>query len=286
MYRRGPLKLVGLKQTGPAGWSALAGRAALTAMLAVGMAACADEEKATGLGEVIAGDGSTVTDASTGAGNPVPASPTGTGGVTAPTDLAPADTPPPLDLPGTRFVIGPARGQPMVVVGVRYDDELNLRTLPDPAAPVVATAAPLATTPLIRSAGEGRLLDRSAWWYVSVDDRSAWANMSFLGSVASPSDAFADLRDQLPAVEADDLDALVTAIAELEGGEEPRPVVTLASRPTATGVTFDLIGLGDDAVKGLRFAITVEPTALGSVRLTAALRTPICSRGVSGGLCL
>lgn len=189
-------------------------------------------------------------------------------------------------LPGQPFDIGPGEGQVMAVVGVRHDDVLNLRSRPDPEAAIVATAAPLAGTPEIRSAGEGRLLDPGAWWKLTVGGQEAWANLRFVAALGTSDDLLAELSGQLGSLEAATIDDLVAAIADARGSEDPPSRTVEVAPPTPTSRTFDLLDLGDDAIRGERIAITVD-AGDGQVTLVAAERTLICSRGVSDdGLCL
>jgi hypothetical protein len=193
-------------------------------------------------------------------------------------------------LPGTPSDIGPAAGERLDVVGVRHDDVLNFRTHPDPGAPIVATVAPRTLVPLVTSAGEGRLLDRSVWWKVTVGGQEAWANFAFLGMLGRTSEVTAEVGAGLASPEASSVDALIAAIAASRSdGPEPRLayVTEVEERPDGDrSVIVDVTRLGDDAVKGERLTLTLEPSPRG-YRLGDATGTLICGRGVArGGLCL
>lgn len=194
------------------------------------------------------------------------------------------------NLPGEPFFIGPARGEAMDVVGVRYNDVLNLRALPDPGADIVTTAAPLSAAPTLVSSGEGRLLTSAAWWEITADGEPVWANATFLGSLGPAG----DVTDELPALEASSLSDLAEAVGATRG-DGPEPLVVFATEPVAIDgnggeATIDVIGLGDDAVKGERIDIRYDfiydnPDAdnreVVGYRLTSATATAICGRGVS-----
>jgi hypothetical protein len=51
-------------------------------------------------------------------------------------------------------------------------------------------------------------------------------------------------------------------------------------------VTYDVIGLGDDAVFGFRLHVFGQPGAGGDFSLKSVERTILCGRGVSDGLCV
>ena len=193
-------------------------------------------------------------------------------------------------LPGDYFDIGPQAGESMDVVSVRYDDVLNFRVWPDPLASIVNTAAPQSTSPLVISRGEGRLLERSAWWKVTIDGEEAWANFAFLGVLGRTEDVLAELEGGLASTEAVSVEVLVSAIANSRA-DGPVPTVTYVTEIETVfdgdmRVTIDVVGLGDDALKGERLTLTVESTGSG-YRLKAAERTLICGRGVAeGGACV
>ncbi len=194
------------------------------------------------------------------------------------------------EIPGDPFDIGPPSGERLDVVGVAYDDELNFRVLPDPSSDIVDSVAPEAASPVVLSLGEGRLLTNSAWWHVTVDGQEAWANFTFLGMLGSTSSIGLDLIGQLPSTEFDTVDDMADAVADLRAGG-PVPTVTFVTEPTLLigeqSVVIDVIGIGDDAVKGERITLfyTDIPGQSG-VDLFGADATAICSRGLSGQFCL
>jgi hypothetical protein len=201
-------------------------------------------------------------------------------------------------LPGDAFDIGPPAESVLDVVGVRYDDVLNLRERPDPSSPIVDTAAPASTTPKIVSTGEGRLLSRSAWWRVTVGGDEAWANLRFLGMLGATDDAFDELAASIPSTSAPTVEEIIDDIAETRAsGPEPTvELVTPIEGLDATGaqVTIDVLGIGDDAVKGERYLLTFgltfdDPDATDrevvAYELVGALGTVICGRGVTGEAC-
>ncbi|MEM9135381.1 MAG: hypothetical protein AAF962_01185 [Actinomycetota bacterium] len=195
-----------------------------------------------------------------------------------------------VEIPGDPFDIGPQEGDRLDVVGVAFDDELNFRVLPDPGSTIVDSVAPEAASPVVLSLGEGRLLTNSAWWHVTVDGEEAWANFTFLGMLGSTSSIGLDLFDRLPSTEFATVEEMAEAVADLRAGG-PVPTVTFVTEPTLlTGeqsVVVDVIGIGDDAVKGERITLfyTDIPGRSG-VDLFGADATAICSRGRSGEFCL
>jgi hypothetical protein len=202
-------------------------------------------------------------------------------------------------LPGDPFDIGPPAGSALDVVGVRYDDVLNFRERPDPSAPIVDTAAPESSTPEVVSEGGGRLLSRSAWWKVTVDGEEAWANFRFLGMLGATDDIIDELIADLPSTTAPTVDALVDDIAESRGSG-PVPTVELVTPVEGLDaggaqVTIDVLGIGDDALKGERILLTFDlvfddPDAsdreVEAYEVVGALRTIICGRGISGEACV
>lgn len=200
---------------------------------------------------------------------------------------------------GTPFTIGPLAGEEMDVVGVAYNDVLNFRTSPDPAASVVATATPLASAPDIVSKGSGLLPNGGgAWWNVTVDGVDAWANVSYLGALpATETSIMSDLTTAMPAITAPDAQTLAANVTKARGGSNPTFVFSaepLAVDAQSGEATIDVIGMDDDALKGERIKLAFQfvwdnsdpaNPVLTEVALTEAIMTPICSRGVTNTLC-
>jgi hypothetical protein len=189
-------------------------------------------------------------------------------------------------LPGEPHDVGPRTGQELDVISIRHDDVLNFRTLPDPSAPLVGTAVPQESAPLVASAGEGRLLvDSSVWWKVTIDGQDAWANFAYLGILGRTDDVLDELAAGSISVEGETVEGIVASIAASRGhDQEPRVTyVTPVVGATASdqSLTVDVVTLVDGSVKGERFGLRFEPTERG-FRLSAADRTWICGREVVG----
>ena len=255
------------------------GTAAFLVMVIVVSACGGDgDDEATGQATVVSSTTSTSEAATTSTGEETT---TTTAAETAST-AAPTTT---EEVGGDFFDIGPRAGEPLDVVSVRFDDVLNFRVLPDAGADIVDTAAPLSSQPVVLSQGEGRLFPSSAWWKVTVGGLDAWANFTFLGMLGNDADIFADLAP-LEAATVDDLVAAVVA-ARTSPPPEPRVTIVRDVEEVAGGnqeIVVDIANLGDDALKGERVTLEIEPLA-NSVRLVAATATAICGRGVSNGLC-
>lgn len=217
---------------------------------------------------------------------------------TAPTTAAPTTTA--NNFGGQPYDIGPAAGQPVVVVGVRYDDVLNLRDAPNAGATIVGTAAPLSQSPTLLSAGSGLLFTDSAWWAIAADGTPAWVNTTFIGGLGTTQDIFGQMYGGIVPDEAATIQALAEVIGE-KRADGPVPLVVLVTEPEADDaiggrVLFDVIGLGDDAVKGERIEMQFEfvwdnpvadNRAIVGHRVVALSSTAICARGLAdAGLCL
>ncbi len=280
----------------------------VVAALVLALAACGDGEvqgEATSTGDVGAGTdgdgeptgttdpGEDTTDGPDGGADGEPEDASTTGSTAAPDGADPdgADSDEPL--PGDPFDIGPPAGERLDVVGVAHDDVLNFRARPNVASPVRATVAPLADQPVVLSQGQGRLLVRSAWWFVTVDGQELWANVAFLGMLGESRDVFGELDGQLDELQATSVAALAGDIAGARAGGGPEPTITFASDPAGGSgsrqVVVDILGYGDDALKGERFTLTLTDDGVDpgfALRLVAARAEPICGRGVSNGACV
>ncbi len=194
---------------------------------------------------------------------------------------------------------GPAEGQPLAVISVRYDDELNFRAGPGTDEDIVRRVAPLDDT-VITAAGEAWAFERSVWWKVTIDGEEMWANQRFLGMLGSTTNLFDLIAGELDTLEYDSLQDLTAAIADARSGEDPAPDFEYATEPLAFDsgdafVVVDFTGFLDDASNGERMRIEAE-VIVGDdadevgvpigVRLTDVEIVPFCSRGVFEGGCI
>lgn len=220
---------------------------------------------------------------------------------TAPSTTAAPATEDPTSVAGEPLDYGPAEGTALVVVGVEHDDVLNFRVDPSPTATIVATAAPLADHDIMYS-GASWSAPSGVWWLVTIDGQTLWANQSYLAAAGDNVDVSIEVVSDLPGAEYEVLlDAAMAAAGTrvTDGGPEPRfAQVNEALLFDGEGVLMiDVLDLGDDSVKGERVRVTVEtifdeesgePGAQDviGVRIVAVSVTPLCGRGVTGGLCL
>lgn len=217
---------------------------------------------------------------------------------TTTTEPEPTTTTAAPDLGGP-IEFGPAEGQPLAVISVRYDDELNFRAGPGTDEDIVRRVAPLDDT-VITAAGEAWAFERSVWWKVVIDGEEMWANQTFLGMLGATSSIFDEVEAELDTLEFASLQAMTEAITDARTVEEPAPDLEYVTEPLSFDsgdafVVVDFVGFLDDAVSGERLRIEAE-VIVGDdadevgvpigVRLTDVEATVICSRGVTEGLCL
>jgi len=101
--------------------------------------------------------------------------------------------------------------------------------------------------------------------------------------VAFPGDTD-DATYQLPTIGGDDTQELGQQVAEFFADETSTTVMSVApSTGDLHEVTFDVVGLADDSVRGFRLRVFVSPEFN---EVTSVERTTFCGRGVSGGLCV
>lgn len=190
-------------------------------------------------------------------------------------------------IPGEVIDFGPQEGDVLMVIGVRYDDVLNLRAGPGVDQEIVDTIAPDFMNIVAR--GETRQIPDAFWVAVTADGTDGWVSMSFVGYEGVTDDLTSrvveDLGGSPMAGSMVELGLLVSAT--LVSDEPPSEVVLTVDQTVGDlgEVTFDIIGLGDDAVRGYRAHVFGEPSADG-FSLKAVEVTAICGRGVtSDGLC-
>ncbi|MBK5224478.1 MAG: SH3 domain-containing protein [Acidimicrobiia bacterium] len=225
-------------------------------------------------------------DGSTGSGTTVPDPATSTSGATT-TTVPPDDG----ELPGEPFDLYPYADAELAVVGVATDDTLNVRSVPGSEGEVLFELEPLNTG--VVATGQNRQLDDGTIWAeVTTDDRTGWANTSYLLQPGAVEDATAELfPDPADLPTAATMDDLAQTIADsMAGTEEPRPRITIVDGPIEgdlAEITLDVLGLPDDSVHGLRLHLFAEPTG-GGYTLRTIERTALCGRGVdeASGFCV
>jgi hypothetical protein len=182
---------------------------------------------------------------------------------------------PPESMPGDVIEFGPRTGDQIAVVGVAYDDVLNVRVAPGTEFEIIDTLDPLADD--VIAMGENRLLATSFWVEIESAGGPGWVNEAFVGflglSRESTSDVVAGSGGPV---------AVGEILAQTYVSLEPPSRVTLAS-DEGDIVVYDVIGLGDDAVKGFRLSIETEPVS-GGTGVVSFVEQTICSRGLAQDL--
>lgn len=204
------------------------------------------------------------------------------------TTTAPTTT---TTFPGTVIDFGPRAGDVLAVVGVEYDDVLNVREKPGTDQAIVATLEP--TYDNIVALGVTRQLPRSFWYEVDVDGTRGWVSARFVAYLGSTDDITSGVVEQLGGTipEASSMDALAEIVADTLVSIDPPSVVTTtvaASAGDLGEITIDIIGIGDDSVRGFRLVIFGQSEDGGATfGLKSVESTTLCDRGVTeDGLCV
>jgi hypothetical protein len=207
------------------------------------------------------------------------------------TTAAPTTTAPPTpgttsgDLPGEPIEFGPAQGDTLAVIGVAHDDVLNLRAAPGADQPIVGEIPP--TFDALTALGETRELPGSFWIGVDYQGTQGWVNLRYIGYLGDTTDETSVVIGEVDGAETMlDLGYLV---ALTFASEEPPSEIVLVEAPSVGDlgeVTYDVIGLGDDAVRGFRVHVFGEPITEAFTLRTVEV-TALCGRGVDDeGRCL
>lgn len=185
-------------------------------------------------------------------------------------------------LAGQEIDFGPGEGDRLMVIGVRYDDTLNLRAGPGPGEPILAEIPP--TSMDLVATGHTRRLPSSFWTEVEFDGTVGWVHMRYVGYEGNVTDdtsaVVAKLGEQRTATTMTDLGEAVAAIYVASDGPISDVVqVTEVAMGDLAEVTYDVIGLGDDAVRGVRIHVFAQD-ADGGFGLKSVEVTAICDRGL------
>ena len=232
-----------------------------------------DDETTT---STTAGDGSTTTVGSTTSGSDDETTTSTTDGSTTTTGLA--------GQPWDGFA---QEGDVLAVLGVAHDDVLNVRAGPGTDTEIVATADPTAND--LVATGRARELPRSFWYEVTVDGVTGWVSISFVAYEGGTDDATAEFLDGDPLPEVETMQEMGELVAEAFASDEPPSDIVQSVAPTVGDlgeVTYDVVGIGDDAGAGYRLRVFATPTESGEgFALKSIERTWYCTRGLSGELC-
>ncbi len=225
-----------------------------------------------------------------------------------------------VDLPGEAFELAPAAGTGLTVVGVRHDSALNLRDIPSGGViarldnvmdgvrdPAVYARQPgsddiIDTVDLqngIVATGNSRQLPTTIWHELRVGSLRGWASAAFLAQAGGTDDVTSEVVDTLGELPvADTMVELGLAVAQTMASQEPQSSVVVSGAPGLSGdlgqVTIDIVGIGDDSVRGFRLVVFAHPAENwtpddpGPFTLKSVERTVLCHshRGVSEeGLC-
>lgn len=221
---------------------------------------------------------------------PVQATPTPAATATPQPTATPQATPTP-SLPGEPFdFLVPLDGELVAVVGVFFDDILEVHELPGQNSPLVGELPNLADD--VEGTGEGRLLPNSIWWRIRWNGIEGWVGSSFMARAGTTNDVTAQVLELAGgALEAETMLDLGTLVAGLLDSDDPASRVVVSVAPTVGDlgeITMDIVGLGDDAVAGFRVTVFGQLNESGEgFTLRTVESILLCSRGVSSdGLCV
>ncbi len=190
-------------------------------------------------------------------------------------------------LPGEPSLFGPSEGADVAIVGVTYPDTIALLEDPGATESVVAELDPLTVT--LSATGNNWQLPDSTWFEVESDEGSGWLNARNSTELGQTDDATSEIVESEGRYTADSIEDLGEMVADYFAPVEP-PARVVQSGPATRGdlheVTYDVIGLGDDATMGYRLLVFgIEEN--GTVTLRTVERTVMCARGVTDdGLCV
>lgn len=192
------------------------------------------------------------------------------------------------DMPGEPTDFGPGQGDVLAVIGVRHDDVLNLRAAPG-VDQVILDGIPPRDHELIAS-GETRELSGSFWILVDYQGTGGWVDLAFVAYLGATSDETAAIIEELGGrPTADSMVGLGTLVAATMASDEPPSHIVMTEAPAIGNVgevVFDVVGIGDDAVRGFRLHVLGDPVP-GGFGLRNVEMTLLCGRGVTDdGLCL
>lgn len=210
---------------------------------------------------------------------------TTTGGSPTTTSGSPTTT----AMRGDRVDLGPPAGAELGVIGVRHNDFLNLRANPGADQRIVEEIPPTYDGLIAR--GHTRDLGRSFWTQVDYEGSRGWVNMRYVAYIGRTDDTTSQvINDFGERPEASTMAELGMMIAERAASDDPRSDIVMVVKEKGGDlgeVTFDVVGLGDDSVRGVRLHIFAENMD-GHFQLRTVEQTLFCdpARGMDAdGTC-
>lgn len=175
-----------------------------------------------------------------------------------------------------------------MVIGVRHDDVLNLRATPGADQPI-RDEIPGTFTDLVAQ-GVTRDLGDAFWIEVDYEGTPGWVHLRYIGYGGEVTDDTSMVIETLGERPVEptmaELGELVASVyASAEEPESDVVQVTAVASDDLGEVTFDVIGLGDDSVRGFRIHVFAEEVEDG-FSLRSVETTLICGRGVDDGACV
>ena len=189
-------------------------------------------------------------------------------------------------LAGQPVDLGPAAGDVLMVIGVRYDDVLNLRGGPGAGQQIVGEIPP--TYDGLVAQGNTRQLPSSFWTEVDYDGEDGWVHMGYIAYRGDTTDDTAKVVAQLGETPTEPtITGLGQLVAELYVSEDVESDVVQVTEVTSgdlSEVTYDVVGLADDSIRGFRIHVFAEDGTGGYTLRTVEI-TILCGRGVNDGIC-
>lgn len=188
---------------------------------------------------------------------------------------------------GEPIDFGPREGDTVAVIGVAHDDVLNLRAGPGADQEILAEI-PNTFEGLV-ALGNTRDVGDAFWIEVDHEGTTGWVHFSFIGFIGVTDDMTAAVIDELgESPVAETMADIGLVVAETFASDEPASEIVMVVAPSVGDlgeVTYDVIGVGDDAVRGFRVHVFGQP-ADETFGIKSVEVTTLCGRGVTDdGLC-
>lgn len=201
---------------------------------------------------------------------------------TAPPETTTTTTTTTTELPGESIDFGPREGDELAVIGVAHDDVLNLRSGPGADQEILAEIPNLYDG--LVALGHTRDLGDAFWIEVEYEGTTGWVHYSFVGYLGVTDDQTASVISELgESPLAETMLDIGLIVAQTFASEEPQSDIVLSAAPTVGDlgeVTYDVISIGDDAVRGFRVHVFGQPDD-ETFGLMAVEVTTLCGRGVT-----